>query len=45
MKDVVYNVVKDELNWKERIIVKVFERTFFKVYNISRIITLNNILK
>ena len=44
MRDVVYNVVKDELNWKEKIIVKLFRRTFFKVYNISRIKSVNSIL-
>ncbi len=32
MKDVVLNEIKDELNFKERIIVKVFAKTFEKVY-------------
>lgn len=45
MKDVIYNVVKNELNWKERIIVKVFTKTFIKVYNVARIGTINSILK
>lgn len=39
------NVVEDEvikkLNWKEKIIVKIFNKTFYKVYNISRINTIN----
>lgn len=32
-KDVVLNEIKSELNFKERIIVKVFAKTFKKVYN------------
>ena len=44
MKDVVYNLIKDELNWREKILVKTFSKTFIKVYNISRITTFNNIL-
>lgn len=32
MKDVVLNEVKKELNWKERIIVKLFKKTFCSVY-------------
>ena len=32
MKDVVLNEVKKELNWKERIIVKLFAKTVKKVY-------------
>lgn len=45
MNDVVFNVAKNELNWKERIIVKVFKKTFNKVYNIGRIKSINSILK
>lgn len=45
MNDVVFNVVKNELNWRERIIVRIFKKTFFKFYHIVRISTLNNILK
>lgn len=44
MKNVVYNLIKDELNWREKILVKIFSKTFVKVYNISRTMTLNNIL-
>ena len=44
MRDVVYNVVKNDLNWKEKIIVKVFAKTTEKVYNISRIKTINLML-
>lgn len=43
------NVVKDEvikeLNWKERIVVKVFSKTFKKVYNKCRIKIVNSMLK
>lgn len=45
MKDVVVNEIKNELNWKEKIIVRIFTKTFNKVYNIGRINTVNNILK
>lgn len=42
------NVVKDELmeelNWKERIVVKLFAKTFEKVYNKCRIKIVNSIL-
>ena len=31
-KDIVLNEVKKELNWKERIIVKIFKKTMKKVY-------------
>lgn len=33
-----------ELNWKEKIIFKLFTKTFTKVYNIVRIKTINKIL-
>ncbi len=33
--DVVENEIIKELNWKERIIVKVFAKTFVKVYKIG----------
>ena len=42
------NVVKDEimkeLSWKERIVVKLFAKTFEKVYNKCRIKVVNSIL-
>lgn len=42
------NVVKDELmeelNWKERIVVKLFAKTFEKVYNKCRIKIVNSML-
>lgn len=45
MKNVVLKEVKRELNWRERIIVKVFAKTFKKVYNITRIKTVNYLFK
>lgn len=45
MKDIVLDEVREELNWKERVVVKIFEKTFIKVYNISRIRTVNNLVK
>ena len=44
MKDVVLNEVKKELNWRERIIVKLFTKTFAKVYNIARIKIVNKLI-
>ena len=44
MKDVVLNEVKKELNLKERIVVRIFSKTFMKVYNISRIKIVNKML-
>lgn len=38
------DVVK-ELNFLERIVVKMFKKTFIKVYNISRINAINAMLK
>lgn len=45
MKDVVLNEIMKELNWKERIIVKVFRKTFVKVYGITGKKIFNNIYK
>lgn len=45
MKDVVEKEVMKELNWKERIVVRIFTNTFNKVYNIGRIKSINGILK
>lgn len=33
MKDVVLNEVMKELNWREKVIVKILAKTFLKVYN------------
>lgn len=32
MKDVVLDEVMKELNWRERIVVRLFEKTFHNVY-------------
>lgn len=45
MKDVVLNEIKKDLNWRERIVIHIFTRTFIKVYNITRIKLVNSILK
>lgn len=42
MNDVVFNVVKNELNWKERIIVRIFAKTFNKVYKLGVTFGFNN---
>ena len=39
------NDVINELNLKERIIVKIFVKTFNKVYNVTRLQIINSILK
>ena len=45
MRNVVLEEVKNELNFKEKIVVKVFTKTFEKVYNIARIRIINCVLK
>lgn len=45
MKDVVEYEVMKNLNWKERVIVKIFAKTFNKVYNLARIETFNKLLQ
>ena len=45
MKNVVKDDVVKELNFVEKIIVKVFTKTFTKVYNIARIDIVNKMLK
>lgn len=42
MKDVVLNEVKKELNWKERVVVKIFKKSFIKVYKIGITYGFNN---
>ena len=44
MKNVVLDEVKKNLNWRERVIFMLFKKVFCKVYNMARIITLNNFL-
>lgn len=44
MKDTILNEVKKELNWRERVIAKLFPKTFVKVYNITRIKIVNKLI-
>lgn len=41
MKDEEFQIM---LNWKEKIIVKIFNKTFNKVYAITRIYIINKLL-
>lgn len=45
MKNVVVEELRKELNWRERIVLKIFRKTIVKVYNIIRINTINTMLK
>lgn len=45
MKDVVLDEIRKELNWRERIVLKVFTKLIKKVYNIARINTINSFIK
>ena len=42
--NVVENEIIKELNWKERIVVKLFAKTFEKVYNKCRIKIVNSLI-
>lgn len=44
MEENVVEEIKKECNLKERILLKVFRKTFLKVYNIVRIKIVNSIL-
>lgn len=44
MEENIVEEIKKECNLKERILLKVFARTFVKVYNIARVKAINNIL-
>ncbi len=44
MKDVVVEEIVKESNWKERIVVRVFRKTFIKVVNVARIKIINKML-
>ena len=45
MKDVVLKEIMKELDWKEKIIVRVFTKTFTKAYNVCRINIINKMIK
>ena len=40
----VYEELRRRLNWKERIVLRLFKRIFLKVYNITRVEIINNLL-
>lgn len=42
MKDVVVDEIVKELNWKERIIVRIFRKTFCKIYKLGITYGFNN---
>ena len=42
---IVLKEISNELNWREKIIMHVFRRYTYKVYNICRIRTINSSLK
>lgn len=42
MKNVVLDEVIKELNWREKIIVKLFKKTFYKMYKIGITFGFNN---
>lgn len=45
MKEVVENEIIKKLNWKERIVVKIFRKTFSKSCNIIRINVINKLMQ
>ena len=44
-KEIILDEVTKELNWKEKIIVNIFNKTFNKVANLIRINIVNQMLK
>lgn len=40
--NIVLDEVKNELNWKEKIIIRIFSRTFLKVFKIGITFGFNN---
>lgn len=44
-KDVLLKEINKELNWKEKIVIKIFKKTFCKVHNLIRISIVNKLLK
>ena len=45
MKDVVLKEIKKGLNFKERMIVHIYKKTFIKVYQKTRVETVNKLIK
>lgn len=44
MEKEILEEIEKECNFKERILLKVFTKTFVKVYNIARLKVINNLL-
>ena len=42
MKDVVLDEIMKELSWKEKIVVKILAKTFYKVYKLGITFGFNN---
>lgn len=45
MKNTLLKEVKKDLNWKEKIMIKIFKKTFNKIYDKMRIVVVNKLLK
>ncbi len=45
MDNEILKELSKELNWKEKMIVRIFSKTFYKVYHICRIHIVNKIIK
>lgn len=44
MKSVIKNEILKEMNWRERIIIKLFYKVFLKLYGMAQMNAINNIL-
>ena len=44
-EEITLNDVKEKLNWKEKIVIKIFNKTFNKIANLIRINTINQMIK
>ncbi len=44
-EEITLNDVKEKLNWKEKIVIKIFNKTFNKIANLIRINTVNQMIK
>lgn len=44
MEKYIGNLINKDLKWYEKIIVKIFKKTFIKVYNLIRIKIVNQLL-
>lgn len=44
MEKYIVNLINKDLKWYEKIIVKIFKKTFLKVYNTTRVDIVNHLL-